>query len=256
VHRGRIVHAIAEEAHHVSHLLQCEDDALLLIWIDFDEEVGLLGGRPEGLVVEVIQISSGQQTIASQSDQPRDVLGDAPAVSCDQLDGNPERGESFDGFGRAVLWPIEEGEKSHERHVALVVPVVRRLLRHGSHGHSEHTNALFRPLVVTALEIGAQGRRHGGAITSERADLHHVMKRTLRHQLRPGRRAHDDRDALANEVERDLTQLARLREIGVRTAVIASSSGLLMPVSSAAFHAANSRTCCEGRPPASYAPSN
>ena len=56
VHRGRVVDAVAEEADDVAGLLQREDDAFLLIRIDLDEQVGLLGRVPQRLVVQLVEL--------------------------------------------------------------------------------------------------------------------------------------------------------------------------------------------------------
>ena len=55
VHRRRVVHAVPQEPDDVPHLLQGEDDPLLLVRIDLDEQVGLLRRPPERLVLEVVE---------------------------------------------------------------------------------------------------------------------------------------------------------------------------------------------------------
>ena len=57
VHRRRVVDAVAQEADDVAHLLQRQDDALLLVRIDLDEEVGPLRGAPQRLVVQLVELA-------------------------------------------------------------------------------------------------------------------------------------------------------------------------------------------------------
>ena len=59
----RIVHAVAEQPDDVSGLLQRRDDALLLVRIDFDEAIGELHHVPERLVMERIELASGQHPL-------------------------------------------------------------------------------------------------------------------------------------------------------------------------------------------------
>jgi hypothetical protein len=54
VHGGRIVHAIAEKADDVAHLLDRQDDSLLLIRIHLDKEICGLGDSPQSFVRQAL----------------------------------------------------------------------------------------------------------------------------------------------------------------------------------------------------------
>ena len=57
VHGRRVVDAVAEEADDVAHLLQRQDDALLLVRIHLHEQVGPLGLAPQRLVVQLVELA-------------------------------------------------------------------------------------------------------------------------------------------------------------------------------------------------------
>ena len=56
VHRRGVVDAVAEKPDDVPGLLEREDDALLLVRVHLDEEVGLLRGVPQRLVVQFVEL--------------------------------------------------------------------------------------------------------------------------------------------------------------------------------------------------------
>ena len=134
VHRRRVVDAVAEEADDVAHLLQREDDPLLLIRIDLDEEVGALGRAPERLVVQLVELlrrsararvrrptSLATCCATSRASPVMTLTGDAELRRARR----PRRRDAFLGRSRKVRKPANV-------EVALVVAAVPRIARRAS----------------------------------------------------------------------------------------------------------------------------
>ena len=81
MHGRRVVHAVAEKADDVPHLLDRQDDPFLLIRIDLHEEIGGFGGAPQRFVRQALQVGAREHAIGPQTDEGGDVLGDGLAVA-------------------------------------------------------------------------------------------------------------------------------------------------------------------------------
>ena len=132
MHGGRIVHAVAEKADDVPHLLDGQDDPFLLIRIHLHKEIRGFGRVPQRFVGQALKVGAGEHAVGPQTDKGGDVLCDGLAVSRDDLDGDAERGQAANGVGHVRLRPVEEREEAGEGEIPLQLSAVRRLGLHGS----------------------------------------------------------------------------------------------------------------------------
>ena len=213
MHGRCVIDAIAKKSDDVAHFLQGQNDPLLLVGIDFGEEVGLLRGVPEGFVVQLVELMSREHALGGEADEPGDVAGDERVVSGDQLERDAKPRQMCDGVPDTLLWLIEKRQEPHEGHVTLVVSRIRLLFRDRTRGDGEDTDALVAPCFVTRLEPLSPVRVQSVAVLGSRADLQDVVEGALDDQASARGVTDGNGDALANEVERDLGQLVDPGEI-------------------------------------------
>ena len=127
MHGRRIVHAVAEKADDVPHLLDRQDDPLLLIGIHLHEQIGGLGDSPQRFVRQSLQVGAREHAIGAQADKRGDVLCDRLAVPGDDLDGHAQRRQVANGVGDIRLRPIEERQEPRKREIPLHLFAVQRL---------------------------------------------------------------------------------------------------------------------------------
>src|SRR5688572_23261413 len=113
----------------------------------------------------------------------------------------------------ALLRLVQKCQKPREGHVTLVVSRIRRLVGDRTRGDSKDTDALAAPLFVTRLELPNRGCIQRGPVAGACADLQDVMKGALDDEACARGVTDSDGHALANEVKRDLGQLADPGEI-------------------------------------------
>jgi hypothetical protein len=92
----RIIDAVAEIADRMAGPLQGADDALLLLGIDLDEEIGARREMPERLILEFCQLLAGDHRLRIEPHRVRQMPCDIPIVAADHLDADAERGEVAD----------------------------------------------------------------------------------------------------------------------------------------------------------------
>ena len=213
VHGGRIVHAVAEKADDVPHLLERQDDPLLLVRIHLHEEIRGFGRAPERFVGQALKVTAREHAVGPHADERGDVLGDGLAVSRDDLDGHAERGQAANGVGHVLLRPVEKREEADEGEIPLQLPAVRWA---GAPLFVTPRPGRGSP-VRSRLDSAPRGvpspRHRATPIGRSRADLEHVVKRALCDEGRLAFCLHDHADTLADEVERDFGQLSNGREI-------------------------------------------
>ncbi len=134
-------------------------------------------------------------------------------VPRDDLDLDVELREIAEHARRVGLGRVEEEQEAREDHLRLVVAAIGAPGRDGARGESEHAEARLALRLVVRRELGGDGgrqRKHGAVALDLRADREHVRERALRDDEVPGGVAalgHDDRQALPQEVVRDLVDL-------------------------------------------------
>ena len=149
---NQVVDAIAHIANHVPGLLQREDNALLLVGIHFREEGGAFGRVPERLVMQVVQLASGQHALQWQVHRLRDVAGYFLVVAGDDLKLHPAVRQIDNDLLHIDLRWIEEEQKAGEGECVFIGvrigirPPVYRLRR-----QAEYAEAVFAPFAVPLL---------------------------------------------------------------------------------------------------------
>ena len=166
----RIVDAVAEVADGVSGSLQGADDPLLLLRIDFDEQVGARREVPQRLVLELSELVAGEHGLRIEADGLRQMRRHIAIVAADHLDADAEPGEIVDRTLRVRLGRVGEDKKAAKGHVLFVIAAVVRLRRHPAGRHSQNPEALGPFGLEDRIEFGAQfGReRDIDAIAFER----------------------------------------------------------------------------------------
>ena len=209
----RIVDAVAEISDRVPGSLQGADDPLLLLRIDFDEEIGAWREVPQRLVLEFSQVVAGEHRLRIEADGLRQMRRHIAIVSADHLDADAEPGEIVDRALRVRLGRVGEDQKAAKRHVLFVIAAVVRLRRDPACRHSQDPEPLGPFGLEDRIELGAQfGReRDIDAIAFERrADVEHVGERALGDDEVLRRIAvfrHDDGEPAAKEVVGDFVDL-------------------------------------------------
>ena len=134
----RIIDAVTHEADGMAPPLQSTHDPLLLLRIDLDEEVRGLGQMPQGLVLDAVELGTGEHALGIEPDGFRDMGCHEAVVAGDDLDGDAEPCQVADGVPDALLQRIKEQEKADENHTGLVRPIVMRSGRHSPRRKAEH----------------------------------------------------------------------------------------------------------------------
>ncbi len=154
--RGRVVDAVAQEAHDTAPPAQRLDDAVLLRRIDAAEHVRIDRARGERMLVEARDFAAGQHARDRHAELRADVPRHALVVAGQDLHRHAGVAQRIDRASRARLRRIEERHEADEGEVAFVarrnaVAIARhRLGRDREHAQAVGAQRLPAPLGALA----------------------------------------------------------------------------------------------------------
>ena len=197
---------MAEQLAHDAH------QARLLQRRELGEEMGCLGTLGKLCVVERIDLGAQQDIARVDADLLADGGGDAVVVTGQDLDRYALGLEGGDGARGTCFGRIEEGQKAHQHHVALVGNAkLAHAARIGFLRHGNHAQALGVEPGDLLANLGELifGKRLGGAIDLDKgADLEHFLGSPLGDHLGFALGVGDNyAQATAREIEGHLVDL-------------------------------------------------
>ena len=179
---------------------------------ELGEEVGVLGAFGKLGVVERIDLGAEQDVARADADLLANGGGDTVVVAGQNLDRHALGFEGSDGARGTCFGRIEEGQKAHQHHVALVGDAkFAHAARIGLLRHGNHAQALGVEPGDLLANLGELifGERPGDAIDLDKgADLEHFLGSPLGDHLGFALGIGDDHaQATAREIEGHLVDL-------------------------------------------------
>ena len=139
--RDGVVHSIAEEANRRAQRSLGLDDPRLLLGGDPREDRCLGERGRELLVVEPVDLGTGERPFDLETDVMADLLSDAIVVAGDDLYRDVQPLEAGECVARIVLGTIDERQKSGQGQVVLVIGRQRRTAVGSARCDGDHSRA-------------------------------------------------------------------------------------------------------------------
>ena len=122
VQSRRIVDAVAQVADDMAAAPECLNDALFLVRVDLDEEIGVLHACKERTLGEFRQVLTGHYPVGSQADRLGEMRGNVTVVARNDLYRDASLGECRKRLPDAFLRRVEEEQEASEGEIGLVLP--------------------------------------------------------------------------------------------------------------------------------------
>src|ERR1700741_4561011 len=119
--RRRIIDAVTEEADDVAASLKGADDAVFLTWRNPREHVTILDHVAKRRVAHSIEVLAQYDLLGANADSRADVARHQLIVTRKHLYADTIAAHCCDGIGSGGQRRIDEGKKSSQHHLALII---------------------------------------------------------------------------------------------------------------------------------------
>jgi hypothetical protein len=141
VERDGVVDSVAEKADRGAERSLGLDDARLLLGGDAREDRGLPERGRELLVVEPLDLGTGERPLDLETDVLGDLLGDAVVVPGDDLDRDIQPPQAGERVACVDLRTVHEGQESNEGQAVLALGGQWRTAVGSARGDGDHATA-------------------------------------------------------------------------------------------------------------------